>query len=771
MSRRTPWFLALAWLLGALALSVWLGASLRVVSNLSQFMPESASHPQLRALESELEHGPAATVLLMRIHGGTPEQAVRLSKALHAAVSADTGRIEYIRNGSGQSDAGLLAPLRPYAFFLSQIDWSVHGLHQALLARLSDLRAGAGPVLGRYLLGDPYLSLQTYLRHVMGHDGPPRRAGVWYAPGEGALLLVKVHGEGLNLDNMQQAIRLLHNRFHALHPAHGISLDIAGPGAMAVASRAAIQQTIQRLSWVVAGLMLLVFWLAYRSMHLMLLASVPLASATLVGMSLTQLVFGQVHGIVIAFGVTLLGMCMDYPLHLFSHCRHSESAQTTMRRIWPTLRLGGISSALAFLVLLGSGFAGLSQLALFAASGVLAALLVTRYLLPAWIRPDWIHPRYLSLRQGFSLRWQVVAVLLCLCVPLAAWLSPTSLWQTQVDAISPVPAAARELDGQMRKAMGAADVSHLFVLQAASLEGALDKTEQVAHQLQALVAAKLVSRIEAVTRLLPAASVQRQRQAMIPPRAELAKRLAQAVMHTPFRPEAFTPFLNAASKARHMTPLRLRDLRNTPLYPLARQGLVKTASGWLSVIRVAGVRSDKSLDRWLQIHPELARYHVQTRKAVSALLTSYRKAATDRILLALALLFVLVWLAVRRLKRLVRILLPVLLSVLASLSLPLLLGHGLTVFHLLAALLVVGMGLDYSLFFNRRHHLQGEQTQSMHAIGISMLTTVATFFVLAISSIPVMAAMGTVIATGILLCFLLAWWLAQPQAGQKEDGC
>lgn len=771
MNKRLPWILGLAWLIGALVLSAWLSGSLRVVSDISQFMPQSARHPQLRALESEIEHGPAATLLLLQVHGGTASQVIHLSKALQSAVAGNLGRIEYIRNGEGQPDTHMLASLQAYAFLLTDIDWSVHGLHQALLARLSDLRAGAGPMLGQYLLADPYLSLQRYFKHAMGQGGPARRDGVWYVPGTGALLLVKVEGEALNLDTMQQAIQTLHNTFDGLHPARGISLSIAGPGAMAVASRAAIQQVIQRLSWVVTGLMVLVFWLAYRSLHLMLIASVPLLSATLVGMSLTQLVFGEVHGIVIAFGVTLLGMCMDYPLHLFSHCRHEESARTTMRRIWPTLRLGGISSALAFLVLLGSGFAGLSQLALFAASGVLAALLVTRYLLPYWIRPDWIHPRYVSLKQGYSVRWQVVVVLLALCLPLAAWLSPTSLWETQVDAISPIPATARELDGRLRKAMGAANVSHLFVIQSDSLQSVLKMTEQVSQQLQALASAKLVSRIEPVTRLLPSASRQRERQQQIPPRSELVQRLAQAVKNTPFRQAAFAPFLDAASKSRHIAPLRLQDLRGTPLYPLARQGLVKFPAGWLSVIRVAGVRSDRALDNWLQMHPRLARYHVQTRKAVSDLLSTYRKAAAERVLLALALLLVLVWLAVHRLNRLLRIVLPVVLGVLASLSLPLLLGHGLTVFHLLAALLVMGMGLDYSLFFNRRQHLPGEQIQSMHAIGISMLTTVVTFFVLAISSIPVMAAMGTVIACGIFLCFLLAWWLAQSEPGQEKSTC
>ena len=206
-----------------------------------------------------------------------------------------------------------------------------------------------------------------------------------------------------------------------------------------------------------------------------------------------------------------------------------------------------------------------------------------------------------------------------------------------------------------------------------------------------------------------------------------------------------------------MTP---EQLAGTAIYPLIRQELFHSGKHWLSVIRVAGVRSDAALNAWLQARPALAAYHVQARKAVSALLHSYRTTAMERIGMAFILLFFLVWVAARRLGRLLRIMLPVVLSVLASLSFPLITGHGLTVFHLLAALLVMGMGLDYSLFFNRRELLEGEWKQSMHAIAISMFTTVVTFTVLAASTIPVMSAMGSVIALGILFSFVLSWMLS-----------
>jgi predicted exporter len=765
MNKRVAWKLGLLWLAAVIALTIYLIVSLRVVSNIDQFMPKSSHHPQLRALATELERGPAATILLLNIHGGSVDEQVRISRAMQAAVKPDDSVIEFIRNGEATLDMSVMQKLQPYRYLITDQDWSATGLHQALLARLSDLRAGAGPFIGKFILSDPYLALQEYFKNALGSAGPTLTNGVWMDKEVGALLMVKVKGETLDLDTMAQAMRTLKQGFANLAPAAGVQLGIAGPGAMAVATRSAIQTTIQQLSWVVVVLLIGVFWLAYRSWHLMLLASVPLLSGTLVGLGLTQLVYGEVHGVVIAFGVTLLGMCMDYPLHLFSHCRHGESAHESLRRIWPTLRLGGISSALAFLVLLGSGFDGLSQLALFAASGVLTALWVTRQLLPYWVKPEWIHPRYIKLAQHVSVRWRVLIVILGLIIPAVAWFKAKSIWENSIDAISPVPAQARQLDGTLRKAIGAPDVSHVFIVDGVSPDAALQKTEQLAEKLQPLVREKLVARIVPVTRLLPSMAAQQARQKMIPSRTELAKRLTLAVQQTPFRANAFSPFLDDAEQACTQSLLTSGALSGTALSALIRQGLIKSDSGWLSVVRLVGVSSDKALNNWLQMRPELARHHIQIKQAVSELLQSYRSAALNRVYLAFILLILLVWIAVRRVRRMLRIMLPVVLSVLASLALPLIAGHGLTVFHLLAALLVMGMGLDYSLFFNRRELLEGEWKQSMHAIGISMITTVTTFSVLAISPIPVMSAMGSVIALGILLCFVLAWMLSDATIG------
>jgi predicted exporter len=83
-------------------------------------------------------------------------------------------------------------------------------------------------------------------------------------------------------------------------------------------------------------------------------------------------------------------------------------------------------------------------------------------------------------------------------------------------------------------------------------------------------------------------------------------------------------------------------------------------------------------------------------------------------------------------------------------------GAGLTLFHLVSLLLVLGVGLNYALFFNQvEPGTPGERETSL-ALSVCFLTTVSAFGCLAASSIPVLSAIGLTVSIGCALSLLNA---------------
>jgi predicted exporter len=93
-------------------------------------------------------------------------------------------------------------------------------------------------------------------------------------------------------------------------------------------------------------------------------------------------------------------------------------------------------------------------------------------------------------------------------------------------------------------------------------------------------------------------------------------------------------------------------------------------------------------------------------------------------------------------------------------------GVELNLFHLVALVLAAGLGLDYALFFEHAGDDRAEQLRTLHAVIVCSLTTLLVFALLALSSIPVLRAIGSTVALGVVANFVLALLIARAPASR-----
>lgn len=762
----------LLWLAAVAFVALYLFLKLNLVSDMRQFMPVAHHDPQLQTLMDELQTGPAIATLMLRIDGGEPDQLATISKALRQKLIEQSALFQAVYNGEISQEWHLLESLFAYRYLVAgEVDWSVTGLRRTFEQRLKDLQIGGGGLLSQYMVTDPQLQFLRYLHSAVETTGPAVHQGVWFdGDGKSALLLLRVRTQSLDLDVMQKAIAVIQETFSTVRQNPAIQLQIAGPGMMAVTTRASIERVTQRLTIVMIVLLVTVFMVAYRSLRLLWILGIPLLSAVLFGLGVTQWVFGEVHGIVMVLGITLLGVCVDYPIYLFSHLHNNEMPIASLQRIWPVLRLGGIVLAIAFLALLGSGFVGLSQLAVFTASGLIVALLITRYLLAHLISPDWVQVRlwHAPLKLVSWQRDTIVAILVVLPL-LVIWRAPV-FWEQSIEAISPVPEQAREQDRLLRHALNAPEVSHVFVISGNDQESVLQTTETLDKELNHAKSAGIISGWWSAAQLLPSHQTQQIRRNQLPSATVLSAAIQQAIKGLPFRATAFHTWVETVADSRSVNDLSLEKILTTPLAEAMRVRLFQHEQQWVSMVRVGGVRSDAELIQWLATNPVAKASHIQIKTATERLLEAYRHATAERLIMVLAILGTTILLWSKNWRRTGRILLPVAIGSMTGLAVPLLLGNHINVFHLMSILLVIGIGLNYSLFFQQHTTGTREHAMCLHAISISALTNSIAFGVIAFTSMPVLSAMGQTVSSGILLCFVSAWMLhgATPHAASPE---
>ena len=753
--------LAIGWLLLLGLLTAWISSRIQISGDLRKFMPDART-PAQKLLLDELGEGPGARLLLVALSGARPEQLAAQSRELRATLAADT-QFELVANGEQAGLEAFPERLLPYRYLIDALPadaFSSATLRDELQARLQDLGSPAGGLIEPLLPSDPTLQVLRVAEALQPATAPQRIDEVWFDhTGTQALLLVQTRAAGFDPGAQQAAVDAIQGAFAHAAGDSGSRIELSGPGAFSVkignrtANEASTIGTLDTIG------MILLLWLAYRSWKMPILGFLPLASAGLAGLAAVALGFDGVHGITIAFGFTLIGVVQDYPIHFFSHERPGRSSWDNVRALWPTLGTGVISTCIAYLTFLFSGVEGLKQLSVFTITALATAALATRFVLPALVDPAtrdfadskplarvWAYTRHLP-----QPRWSLLGLAL-LAGAVLLW-APGPFWQNDLGRLTPVDPQDLVRDAQLRSELGAPDVRYVIALRGADAQAALEASERLRPALDALVAGGALERYDMAARYLPSAATQQQRQAQLPDAAALRTALADAVADTPFRSDAFAPFVADVARARSAPALQPQDLKDTPLATAVGGLLIQGPRHSTALVSLSGLHDIDALAAAARTQGgEL----LDLKNASESLVADYRGRVLAALAVAVLLLSATVWAVLRSPRRVVRVLLPMLLSTLLVLAMLRGMGVELNLFHLIGLILAAGLGLDYGLFFEHAGDSHADQLRTLHGLLVCSVMTLLVFSLLGLSSIPVLRAIGSTVALGVVCNFVLA---------------
>ena len=748
-------------------------------ADFSAFLPRQPSAEQ-QLLVEQLQEGAGARVLLLGIEGSPPATLAALGRGLAARLRADP-QIRQVHNGESAGYAADQALLYSARYLLSpQVTperFSAAGLHQALQDGLNELGSATG-LLGKELLArDPTGEMLALLDQLAPADGPRLRHGHWFnARGDRALLLVETQASGAQMDAQEQAMARVHAAFAqareamaAQHPqAQQARLLLSGPGVFAVAARDTIRSEATRLSLVSLLLIVGLLYAIYRSFTALALGLLPVASGALAGVAAVSLGFGMVHGLTLGFGITLIGEAVDYAIYLFVQRSSAKPDEDFMQRFWPTIRLGVLTSVCGFGALLLSGFQGLAQLGLFSLAGLLAAAGVTRWVLPGLLPAGFRVRDVTALGERLQRlvhrlrRGRILLLGLAATAAVLLGLRQGALWNHELAALSPVPAATQQLDAELRADMAAPDVRHLIVLQAPDVQAALQRCEALRPALDRLVREGELAGYVAPCVYLPSLATQHARQQALPDAPTLRSRLDQALVGLPLRAEFLAPFLQEVEAARTralLTPAEVQaasfssalnaTLTGTPTHVSALVQLRAPAEG-ARAHHIDAARLRSALGDLLDERTVL----LDLKVASGNLYRQYLHEALQLCALGLAGIVALLGWQLRSTRRVLAVILPLAAAVLLVTAGLHLAGVRLNLLHLVGLLLVVAVGSNYALFFDSAAGRQPPQT--LASLLFANLTTVAGFGLLAFSEVPVLQAIGSTVGAGAIVALLCA---------------
>ena len=767
-----------------LVASLWaLATQFRVVTDLGVFLPATTT-PAQKILIKQLGKGATSRLLFVSI-AGDDELAIRELNKLLAANLRGSENFARVLNGEhdlNDADRDLIFSTRYLVAPLDVNYWfSVEGLRQALNDRLRGLASSTAVFEKSFLARDPVGASKIFIDQLLvsqSESGPLRIDNVWMSRDrKRSLLILEMKSDAFDLAGQAAAVQELNEQLGQLG-GDAFEYSISGPGAFNVEARDTIRADIRLLTILAVVFVTTFLFAAFRSLTFLVLVLVPLALGVIAAIGSVLLFFGSIHGITLAFGVTLTGVAVDYPIHLVSQLPGTdEKPGVHIKRIWPTLRLGVITTTIAYASLVFSDFQGLTQLGVFTVTGLLTASAVTRWILPHII-PARVEMRHglASVHDGLERLGRMAPgarvwmALLVIVATAYLILFDRPLWDDRLDSLSPIPESRRAEDTSLRQDLGMWSGAKLMAMIAPDAESALRASEELMPRLDGLIDQGILSDYDAAAQYLPSSQLQKQRQSLLPSESVLRERLQQALEDLPFRDSIFEPFIADVVASGGVQPVTLDTLRDTTLVPLLSPLLFELEGRWVAPVLLHGVANPERLAALSSENGVVEVTYLDLKQATNHMMHT---AMTHVVrLMCWGALFIYLVLAVnfRNLIKPLYILVPTVASVVVTSAILLAFGIQLTVFHLVSLLLVVGLGLDYSLFFNRLAHSQEEWATTFKALWVCCVTTVLVFGMLLLSHTPPLQAVGLTVSIGAGFCLLFGavWSTAAPRKKRRK---
>jgi predicted exporter len=754
------------------ALGLYCLPRLDITNSIAHFIP-SRDEAELVKLSLELVESPLARRMLISVSGGpeckTVARALGESLRSHPEVAWVEGEIDE------SAMRGLYDLYFDRRIYLVSSDPALEipelFAPAALEARAARLRTRLGQpgsiLLSRAAPQDPLGLFEAMLERIRAFRPGLSGGEASDAEGESDFAVVMLGLRSAPFDSVAQ-IPLLDDieaefaRLRALHdPA--LVLEQSGVNRIAVATERSVKRDGNLISVVAISAVCLLFLLVFRSLrHLGIALLTPMAGF---GFALAAAVSSPepVHGITIAFGFILIGVAIDYAIHLMSHHALAPPGTTpreSVRRIRPSLLLSAFTTTVAFLALAWSDFPGLGEMGTFAAIGIPVGLGMTLFATPAFLATGTpptgtlqrLAQRFERLLVWLGERRGVALALFALCAVLAAVGIPQLHWQDDPASLMAVDPELYAESERVRKRVADFDGGRFVVGLATDREAALALNDRIAGRLAGVVAAGELGGVGSLHSFLWSEALQRANLSALQAVPDLGDRIDAAYTAQGFRPGSFRAF-DAAVATPKREPLGPDDFAGTPIARIL-DSLVELEGRWAVVTYLRGIRSADAIRA--AIADMQGVHYIDQKEIIGGVYAGYRKSTGRAIAFGSVLVFLVLQLRYRDPLRGLLAFLPPALASLTTLGLFGLFAVPVNVVSAISLLVVLGMGVDYGIFAVDGASEPERQGATLSSLLISCLTSVFVFGILSLAGQPVLRAIGLTTATGILIALALS---------------
>ncbi|QIE60122.1 MMPL family transporter [Rasiella rasia] len=583
------------------------------------------------------------------------------------------------------------------------------------------------------------------------------------------LFVTPVHSTSETAANEIFVARLesLRQQLNAVYGTNATA-TIYGGVLIAVANAQQIKKDIQYTVGISVLVLLLVFVLFYKRVLIPLILFVPTVFGALLSVALLTFLRGEISAISLGIGSVLLGVTLDYSLHILTHIKNGETKQQVYKSVTKPMIMSSLSTAFAFLCLLFIDSQALQDLGLFAAVSVLGAAFFALVFIPQVYVPPKIDSSKRNLidriaRYSFQSNKFTIA-LLVLVVVASVFTYNNVVFNKDLTALNYVPKQLKDAELQLDGVMNTKSKSLYVVTYGDKLETALQANENAFKKLTRLKEDKKLLSFNSVAGLVSSEKNQFSKierwntfwqEGKIDSVTNLLKRSGAEYG---FKSTSFAQFYETLSA--NFQPITLVDYTDVP--SLSVTDFITETKDFSTVTTLVKV-SEENSELLTNTFQDVKNTLVVDRLAMNeTLLGNLKNQFNQLVLYSFLAVFVLLLLFYKNFKVVLVTVIPIVLTWCITIGVMGMLGITFNVFNVIISTFIFGLGVDYSIFVtNGLLQSKNGQQHTLHlhktAVLLSVLTTILGVGVLVFAKHPALHSIAWVAIIGIFTAMCVSF--------------
>lgn len=636
----------------------------------------------------------------------------------------------------------------------------------------------ASPVAGinsETLKYDPFLFFSNYMQHLPSRSKTPNiSSGTVHMQDKGKdyiLISAQLKGSSFEQGNQETFKRVLNSIDRLKQQNYDLEILVSGVIRHAMENRRIAQNEISFISvGSVLGISLLLL-VIFRNGRVIPIILIPSAVGMIAGLTVSILLFDVVHILTLVFGASLIGVSIDYALHYvcnFSQVSRHSGGGSALQSIFTALTLGLITTVIGYLSFFATQLLVFKQMAVFSASGLVAAYFTVIALFPALLRKplkiNILAAKRLTYFANNLQNYQAASLWMPIAA-IAVLIGVIMVTKNPVDDIRLMRTSLPELEQIEKKVgeiIGGRPNSQFFLIAGKNDLELLSIEEKLSKYIKESLGKDQTGDFMALTQVVPSAKTQRDNYKILRERLLEEGGLKWVFSNLGLPSEIGDIYKKELENARGRI-LSLEKVLESPLGERYNELFISNQDGRVySILVLFDITNLVAMEKIASQIDGVTL--VDQVKQTSKVLQYYRQsieAVAPYILSGLVFL-----LAFRYgVKLAIRIVAVPVIAALLSFVMVIGMNGQYNIFHILGMIVTIAIAFDYSIFTAEKKQ---ENISTNLAITLSGLTTLLSFGLLTFSRTPALKAFGATILFGILFAYILTPLIIRPMENRKK---